>query len=121
MSILELLLDRTVEEALNRIRRQRIVTLVPAVAVEGERRTGIAQVFDTEGKGRVIQQTPPAPTTMSFGCRCDGFFANDVFAFFVVARFWRFRSNLNWRPELVRDLPIYRGPIADQMNVTRRI
>ncbi len=78
------------------------------------------QIFDTEGKRRVIQQTPPTPA-VPFRRRRNGFFTDNPLTFFIVARFWSFRRNFDGRPKLIRNLPVERGPVANQMDVTGRI
>jgi hypothetical protein len=109
---LELLLDLAVEEPLDRVRSVSIVTLIGAVADEGQWRVGVSEVLDTKREGRIVQQASPSPT-MTFGCGRDGLFADELLTFFVVAGFRRFRSDLNGRPEFIGDLIVERSPAAD--------
>src|SRR5260370_28499969 len=57
---------------------------------------------------------------MTFGRRRNRFFAHDSFSFFVVSGLGSFWSDLRWRSELIRDLPVKRGPVADQMDISGR-
>src|SRR5260221_2784577 len=54
---------------------------------------------------------------MTFGRRRNGFFTDDPLSFFVVSGFGSFWSDHRWGPELIRDLPVERRPVADQMDV----
>src|ERR1700741_726554 len=83
--------------------------------MNGQRGTGIEEVFDTEGKRRVIQQAPP---TRAMPLRRNRFFSNDPLPFFVVPGFWGFRRDLDRRTKLIRNLPVNRSPVANQMDVT---
>ena len=55
---------------------------------------------------------------MTFGRRRNGFFADNPLPFFVVPGFWGVRSDLDRRTKLIRNLPVNRSPVANQMDVT---
>ena len=99
----ELFLDREVEEPLNIVGLAEVV--ISLNVVYRERRSGIKDVIDSEGDGRICHQVAPAPSR-SFRSRSDGFLTQDFISFFVIPWLRSLRCDFGRRPELIRDLPV---------------